>query len=535
MGDVMDDHSKIIDFDIAKMAWDRHGVLNFVWPYSRTELVPARDHLFSVLIPLIRRRAIGGDKTGLAVGLLSKWMIVEFLKMFEAATIASRLSAMPAVDVRLPKKFPRLASLAIGRKPELNFFASFAEGPARQLWAKKLAKRFIRETQWNGLSLKLASSRRRLDRVAVQPTQLTLRHARNEGVYLQYEQLSRWFGPMDRRKLLTPIDKQGVAFVDEIVKCFAEIIEAVEESIQKAALVYVREWVISAVNFANWHISRLRDMDDLPRELWGGCIGSSPWTILLASAVRQKGGRVIGHDHGMGDSHCDQLAHHFTNYIGCDVFFTYNRNSVEVKRREWREDLVIFSDSPEINCFNSKPTKPRSLIKVGPIRRLMYVPTAFHGEGARFRPILSDVQYFDWQIRLLAFLQNLNLEVIYKPHPEGRSKVPVGFAESFGFKTVDVPFEQVTIPVDAYLIDFCCSSTTGVILRSEKPVIYFDPGYPELLPEARTALDRRCEVVPIAEDDDCRLQADWDVATEAIIRTRYGFDTTFADRYFANC
>ena len=54
----------------------------------------------------------------------------------------------------------------------------------------------------------------------------------------------------------------------------------------------------------------------------------------------------------------------------------------------------------------------------------MYVGTVFHGEGARLRPIFHDMTYFDWQIKLLSHLKKLNMEVIYKPHPEGASKVP---------------------------------------------------------------------------------------------------------------
>jgi hypothetical protein len=531
----MSDYRKRVNLDIASAAWGPDGLTDFFWPYSREEILPARDNLLSKLIPLVRDRVQQGDRSGLAIGLLFKWLIADLLKMFEASILASRFSRDSDIELLIPNHFTRLAALLAGRKPKCDFFAQLARGPGRDAWVTARLKGFVREVQWNGLSPKLVALQASFARVAVQPTELTLWHARHTGVFLHYAQLGRWFGPMEGGSLRAPFGDSGTSLADEIAMRFGESLEAAGETFRGIGVEHARQWVICATNFVDFHMARLSRRNDLPMELWCGCVGSSPWLILLANAVRQKGGRVIAHDHGMGDAHHDQLAHSFTNYTCCDVFFTYNRNSVEVKRRERREDLMIFPQFPKLASPDGECIQKVRVVEAGPIRRVMYVPTAFHGEGARFRPILADVQYFDWQVRLLEFLRGQGLDVIYKPHPEGRARVPAGFAESFGFRTVTTRFEQVTDPVDAYVIDFCSSSTTGTILCSEKPVIYFDPGFPALLPEARTLLERRCAIVPMTEDLDHRMCADWQLAEEIIGRPIHCFDTAFVDRYYANC
>ncbi len=531
----MIDHGKRVNLNISTAAWGSDGLADFFWPYSRVEILPARDHLLSTLVPLVRERVQDGQRTGLAVGLLFKWLIADLLKTFEALILASRFSRMPGIEVCIPNNFARLAALRAGRKPECDFFDQLARGSGRDTWAKLRLKRFIREMQWNRVSPKLVLPKGVRAKVAVQPTELTLRHARQSDTFLHYEQLGRWFGPMERNSLFAPLDEAGTSLSDEIASRLSETVEAAGETFHENAAEHAREWVICATNFVSFHLARLETKNDLPGELWAGCIGSSPWLVLLAHAVRQQGGRVIAHDHGLGDAHHDQLAHHFTNFQSCDVFCTYNAVNVAVKLQEMRPDLLVLGEPPEICALPGYEIPATRIIRrEGKIKRLMYVPTAFHSEGARFRPILADVVYMDWQARLLDFLRKKGIEVIYKPHPEGRSRPPKGFAESFGFTTIYRRFEDIREPVDAYLIDFCSSSTTGTILRSELPVIYIDPGYPELLPDARELLERRCRILNAWEDEDNRLQVDWGTLGLVLEAEEQEFDTTFSDKYYAD-
>ena len=72
------------------------------------------------------------------------------------------------------------------------------------------------------------------------------------------------------------------------------------------------------------------------------------------------------------------------------------------------------------------------------------------------------------------------MEVIYKPHPEGASKVPDDFARSFGFKSTAKRFEKIDYEIDAYVIDFFSHLQLRNIEKN-KPVFFINLGFPELM------------------------------------------------------
>ena len=223
-----------------------------------------------------------------------------------------------------------------------------------------------------------------------------------------------------------------------------------------------------------------------------------------------------------------------------DHFVTFN-NINEIKRNEqFRKDLIFGKEPPLIqsldNVLGSKNTEKSSkLIRIQKkIKKIMYVGTAFHGEGARLRPIFHDMTYFDWQIKLLSHLKKLNMEVIYKPHPEGASKVPDDFARSFGFKSTAKRFEKIDYEIDAYVIDFFFSSTTPAILKKNKPVFFINLGFPELMPEALKLIKESCYYIEANYSDDSRLSIDFNKFNEFFNKEEHIFKTSFPDIYFHN-
>ena len=157
--------------------------------------------------------------------------------------------------------------------------------------------------------------------------------------------------------------------------------------------------------------------------------------------------------------HHPQKPVHWVEFMHTDHFVTFNKVN-EIKDEQFRKDLIFNKEPPLIQSLDKvlgiKSVEKSPKVKKIPkkIKKIMYVGTAFHGEGARLRPIFHDMTYFDWQIKLLSHLKKLNMEVIYKPHPEGATKVPDGFAESFGFKSTTKRFEEINYEIDAYIIDF---------------------------------------------------------------------------------
>jgi hypothetical protein len=181
------------------------------------------------------------------------------------------------------------------------------------------------------------------------------------------------------------------------------------------------------------------------------------------------------------------------------------------------------------------PTVTSKMVRTSvEIKKIMYVGTAFHGEGARLRPIFHDLTYIDWQIKLLSHLKKINIDVIYKPHPEGATRAPKDFAEKFGFRTIEKKFEDINETFDAYLIDFLFSSTTPSILKSDKPVFFINLGFPEIIPNALELVRKRCYYLDAEYSTDSRLSIDFDKFNESIKKKEHIFDTSFSDLYFDN-
>jgi hypothetical protein len=126
------------------------------------------------------------------------------------------------------------------------------------------------------------------------------------------------------------------------------------------------------------------------------------------------------------------------------------------------------------------------------------------------------------------------MDVIYKPHPEGATKVPNGFAESFGFQSTTKRFEEVNDNVDAYILDFLFSTTTPIVLKTDKPVFFINLGFPELIPEALDLVKKRCYYLKAHYSTDSRLSIDFNEFDQLINNEEHVFDTSFPDVYFSN-
>ena len=113
-------------------------------------------------------------------------------------------------------------------------------------------------------------------------------------------------------------------------------------------------------------------------------------------------------------------------------------------------------------------------------------------------------------------------------------KGALGFAESFGFQSNIKKFEEINEDVDAYIIDFIFSSTTPSLLKTDKPVLFINFGFPELIPEALNLVKKRCYSIDGKHSTDSRLSIDFNEFDQFINNEEHIFDTSFSDVYFNN-
>ncbi|MCK5404123.1 MAG: hypothetical protein KAI75_02800, partial [Desulfobulbaceae bacterium] len=88
--------------------------------------------------------------------------------------------------------------------------------------------------------------------------------------------------------------------------------------------------------------------------------------------------------------------------------------------------------------------------------------------------------------------------------------------------------------VDAYLVDFICSSSTFKVLQSKVPVIFIDMENPALYPEAKELLQERCYILESFTRANNRININWERLQEIIRKDTHKFNTRFMDCFYSN-
>ncbi len=484
-------------FDISEVMFDEDGVSDFYWPLDNKKSLEVMNSVTSVLIPYITENE-GKYPELLAVRLLFKWFVCEVLRLLEATVVAAECKK-DAITPVIPKHYKKLDAIYNSNSLECVFFLNQSLGPPYGRNIPRTLKRFGKEFLWNGPRVELL---RRYgssvnDVLAIDPPNLAIRHAKGANKLLRYSAFDEWFGPVSKDVITQEtVELYGVQRVLDIVKggFIANGYEMPSE-----AVTYLLTWINHANNFVNYHLHKGNDLlNKIRGDVWFGCGGSSIWHVMMIEKLRRKGIKVVTHDHGSGNSHHEQTPVHWVEFMHTDHFVTFNEINERNRSDQFNSDLIFGQPSPLIQCLDSVlgnkslDLAPKIIKTSKKIKKIMYVGTAYHGEGARLRPIFHDMTYFDWQVKLLAHLRKTNIDVIYKPHPEGATRVPSGFAESFGFRSITKRFEEIDENIDAYVIDFLFSSTTPAVLKTDKPVFFINLGFPELIPDALDLIKKRC-------------------------------------------
>ena len=538
--DLQSSRKQIVNLDISIAPYDEGGVKNYYWPLPCDANLVVRDSLITFIAKLIEEDKEKSSEL-LAVRIFFKWFLVEVFKWYEASILARQFKEDEMIPI-IPDYFPKFFALYHNQELKCEFFLDL-KMPQKGKKIPKLIKRSILEFQWNKWEIKnLIYRNYEREVVCVTPNALVLNHARSTKQFLCYRHLTDWFVSECPTTLLHESSlKPPSKTVEAILDCVEQAFIKGHENLPEVSRQYIYQWLAQAETFATYHLQKLHERKhNLPGCMWFSSVGHLVWNCLLSEAVRENGGEVVTHDHGSPNAHHEQRGQHYTDFIHVDEFFTFNKTTACVKKKELRKELMLGQPIPNFKSLDDigwkgKNVSHKTLVHVNRrIRKLMYVATAFHGEGARLRPVQSDISYFDWQIRLLKFLKQQNIEVIYKPHPEGQARPHDHFAEVFGAKTINLPFEEVKETVGGYLIDFNGSSTTSKIINSALPVIYIDFGYPELLPEAKRLWKKRCIFIDSYTDENNKIQIDWNELQAALEKKEHFFSRALSYTYYRN-
>jgi len=526
----MIDKRKFIELDINKVRYNSKGIIDFYWPYDKNCHVKIYSE-FTLIFNEYLKNKKSEDVEPLVI--FYKWLLSDILSIYKSIKTVELLRES-GYSVNIPSHYKMTNNFMNSQKPEVIFFENQIKKKLGNKFFVRSLKKILKFFIWNKHIINFWKFQKV---TCLSNGKIIDKHARIEKVKRVYVQLNDFFKAQPSLKNL------NAKLLPENQNTTNEVLDLIKKTFESNNVVfdcninnYFKIWIGQAFNFYNFHSLQLRTQS-LPNKLWVSCPGNTIWHAMLTSAIRKRSGIVYAHSHGSPNFEADQNFQNFVDHIHCDELFIESKAYADFKIKNLDHRFMFGKDFPKLNFPNPKT---RNLNSKSPkllqrkIKKIMYVPKPFFGEDARVRNVPSEIQYFDWQCRLLGILSDANIEIIYKPHPGGRSKPSKDFALSFGAKEINEPFEKVKEQVDAYIIDFLTSTTTHQILNSDLPVIFINLKSPDISEDIKISLNKRSYVLESFIDDLNRFRIDNNELLSILNKKEHVFCYDFCNTFYDN-
>ncbi len=257
---------------------------------------------------------------------------------------------------------------------------------------------------------------------------------------------------------------------------------------------------------------------NLPTRIWSGTNGAYA-TRVIAAEVRRRGGSADVFDHG-GATAIAQLpgSTAVIEMSTASRFHVATREMAALLGATEAPALAALVNRAEIAGENGEPLFRRCFRDrtepLGAKKRVIYIGHPYR--GLRQFPLagLPDAVYWDFQMHLVALLQDLGADLLCKPHPEGHfvgKRNPIEALAPTSYRR----FEEHLDDADLFLFDAPTSTTFIEALCTRRPVVLIDRFY-AVNPAVRPAIEARCRIVPARADAQNRLRVDADALRAAI-------------------
>jgi hypothetical protein len=526
----------MIEYNTAFMRGDGTGIHEFFWPVSYREYMEFSDSLIRNYAALVKD-AGPSDVSTLPYKIIVKFFMVEATGIFQGDLLRERLKAANR-EAQIDHCGGLWSRLLKGESPEMpRVLESWKNGPEKISLVKKLLNpRRLKKIlpflnmKKGGASmgnLKIKPVTRDVlerDIIATQRTSPIMDQADVTAGDVVFCRSNRWFRAVVE-------DELHLSRAQNSEEIEGGILAAIDGLYQKAGIVfgdksraYLANFLSEGAAIVRVHYRRLLNSPEtLPRTVWTGT-GGNIWDLMLRMAVMSRRGEATGFDHATGGGFCTSPVMAFAELWGCTRFITFT--DAQKKGAENQEFLWASLDKtfPEIDVVaQAKHLEPKSKIRVLPkfqaenpaIRTIALLPTMYHGERGRIRPIFSDICLADWQMRLAAKLREWGYDVIVKTHPESPIQPPQ-ILENVGARIVSTNFENMLGDIDMVLFDYIYTTTFRTALETNIPMVITDFHDIRWSEEATPLIHRRCSVVAGLHGADNRLEMNWEALKKAI-------------------
>jgi hypothetical protein len=515
--------------------FDANGIIDFFWPRNRMNMVQVRDAMLDELRTVYAALLDSDYAAKLAIELLGLAWTVSLCRIAYAQALIEDIGEAGKVPINTAD-FPLLEALQAQRQPSDEAYVSeLLRGGSRQpgwRWPARLARQAILRPTVPMLPLRFIDLQKTT--VATSVGGLIDKRAAISARSVVHCDAGQWFKSVS----VAPDE-------DVLAGASASIIAAARKAAQRAGVklsdvaeCWLRRQVERSSAAAMKHWARLRDGSlPIPRWLWVGSMSRS-WPRLLARAVMAAHGEVDAHDHGSGSG---RFIPSGTTYLlkgFCSRFFTFGSGQADIMQSNFNHHGFATSVQPvceavelpepgvvAVNKSKSGfiPQRPTILIE----------PFVCAREVMQSQPDPDDIIVADFNVRLAAALVAAGFRVRFKPHPS-----PLwGFLnakhleERIGVEVIGGSFDDAVAASDVILFCHPFTTTLATTIKTDKPIVMMDCDVWHWAPAALDVLKKRCAVVALTEDNNHRLQCDWNELTSSI-RASYSLNDPTFERQF---
>jgi hypothetical protein len=240
---------------------------------------------------------------------------------------------------------------------------------------------------------------------------------------------------------------------------------------------------------------------------------AKPMNKVICFALKRKfGTKIIGFEHG--NTFGSQLSPYFapSELEQCDEYVVASSKSIPNFREAQRIARLPYGTETQISSTDSDyykglTEKNQASPLSGTIRRVMLIGFPMNQSRYMYFPGHFSLFHLDLELRLIYLLKQRGLKVIYKAHPDRRREVKGVFERSVDEIRVEA-FEDVYHTCDAFIFAHTDTSTFGIALCTNKPIVVLDVEGKPWRGNTREMISKRCRMVPAWIDGRCRILFD---------------------------
>jgi len=267
-------------------------------------------------------------------------------------------------------------------------------------------------------------------------------------------------------------------------------------------------------------LAAVKNFRGIPDRIWAASGGRWPGRVLSIEAMR-RGSEVIRFDHAGGRGVHRFPAWPATLDMYCSTTFNLATQPLaERLKAQGVNDLLPPDRQCQLQGQNGDPTfKHLNLSRSSrhtDRRRVIYASGLLRGLLQTVPAQIPDLVYLDWQIRLAETLNQLPIDLVCKPHPEGIFAHQTHPLTSIA-KVHSGPFEELIPSADVFVLDIPHSTTFYEALCTDRPIVFVDFGAPFFDTAIRAAIESRCRVIRTKFDDRNRPIIDQEALEDAVI------------------